>query len=337
MAKTHTGIAVLGAGSWGTALAILLARNGQHPVLWGRDASRMEAMAAQRCNETFLPDYSLSVEISLQSDLEAAVAGVQDLLLVVPSHAFRGLLQAVLPFLSTDTRIAWATKGFEPGSGELLHQVAAEVTGKERPLAVLSGPSFAAEVAADLPGAVTIASRDEHFREQLAARFHSPRFRVYSSDDVVGVQVGGAVKNVLAIAAGISDGLGYGANARAALITRGLAELVRLGDALGGRRETLMGLSGLGDLVLTCTDDQSRNRQLGLALAKGMNLADARRHVGRATEGADTVYEVVRRAEALDLEVPISAQVARVLSGELSPECAVDNLLSRDSRPELSR
>ncbi len=334
MEKLRTGIAVLGAGSWGTALAILLARNGESPVLWGRDASRMEAMAETRHNEAFLPEYPLSRDIGLESDLETAVSEAQDLLLVVPSHAFRGLLHSILPVLSAETRIAWATKGFEPGSGKLLHQVAAEETGPERPLAVLSGPSFAAEVAADLPGAVTIASRDECFREQLAARFHSPRFRVYSSDDVVGVQVGGAVKNVLAIAAGIADGLGYGANARAALITRGLAELMRLGEALGGRRETLMGLSGLGDLVLTCTDDQSRNRQLGLALARGMDLAGARRHVGRVTEGADTVYEVVRRAKMLGLEVPISQQVARVLDGDASPEHAVESLLRRDSRPE---
>ena len=283
-------IAVLGAGSWGTALAIQLARAGRPVLLWGRGAAHLAACASARRNERYLPEAAFPPTLQLEPDLGRAVSAARDLLIVVPSHSFRSLLLEVNEFVGASLlatvgskppptpeghRLAWATKGFEVATGLLPHQVAQQVLGPDMPLAVLSGPTFAREVGAGLPTAMTVASNDQTFAADLALALSSHHFRAYTSPDLIGVEVGGAVKNALAIGTGIADGLGFGANTRIALITRGLAEMTRLGVALGARPETFMGLAALGDLVLTCTDDQSRNRRFGLAIARGKSPAEA--------------------------------------------------------------
>jgi glycerol-3-phosphate dehydrogenase (NAD(P)+) len=329
-------IAVLGAGSWGTALAVLLARNGADVRLWGHLAADIDRLRADRENRQFLPGVPFPDGIEPLTDLHAAVGDVDEVLLVVPSHAFRAVAEALAPVLARGVAVSWATKGFEPETGLLLHEVAAEVL-PGRPLAVLSGPSFAGEVAQGLPTAITVASTDPSHAARVAGYLHGETFRAYTSDDVVGVQVGGAAKNVMAIAAGIADGLGFGANSRAALITRGLAEITRLGLALGGRPETFMGLAGLGDLTLTCTDNQSRNRRMGLALARGLGIAEARAEIGQEVEGVATAREVYRKSKALGVEMPITEQTYRVLYEGLAPLAAVQVLLGRRQRPELDR
>ena len=330
MDRANSGIAVIGAGSWGTALAILLARNGHTTILWGRYAQRIAEMREAGENARFLPDCPFPENhLALEADLQTAVRGAQDVVLAVPSHAFRAVLEMAAPYLEADVGVAWATKGLEPSSGRLLHQVAEDVLGNGTALAVLSGPTFAREVAAGRPAAVTIDAHDEDFGARLSALFHSNRFRTYTSTDMVGVQIGGAVKNVLAIAAGIADGLKFGANTRAALITRGLAELSRLGQEMGGQAETFMGLAGLGDLVLTCTDDQSRNRRLGLALARGQGLDEALKEIGQVAEGVAAAGEVMRLAHSHGVEMPICEQVHRVVSEDLSPLAAVEALITR--------
>jgi len=329
-----TPIAVIGAGSWGTALALHLAHQG-HPVrLWARDADRLRAMGETRENTRYLPGERFPDELSIETDLAQALTGVGLALVVVPSHALRETLTLMRPLLAADTRLAWATKGFELSTGALPHQVVAEVMDGARPGAVLSGPSFAREVAAGLPTAITAASADADYARALAELFSTPRFRTYTSDDVIGVEVGAAVKNVLAIGAGISDGLGYGANARTAVITRGLVELSRLAEALGARRETLMGLSGMGDLILTCTDDQSRNRRMGLALARGRGMDDAAAEIGQVVEGVLAARAVHEVADRLGVEMPICTQVYRVLHEGLAPRAAVDELMGRELRDE---
>lgn len=329
-------IIVLGAGSWGTALAIQLCRAGGEVRLWGHESELMADISAARCNERYLPGVPLPESLLLSSDLVTAMVDVQDVLIVVPSHAFRAVLTAVQPLLADGARVLWATKGLESGSGKLLHEVAQEVLGDGVPTAVVSGPTFAREVAEGLPTAVTVASTDAAFAADMAARLHSKTFRAYTSDDVPGVEVGGAVKNVLAIAAGIADGLGYGANARTALITRGLAEMMRLGQTLGGHRETFEGLAGLGDLVLTCTDDQSRNRRLGLALGKGVSLEDALAAIDQVVEGVQTAREVHDLALSQGVDMPITEQVYAVLYEAKKPKDAVQALLNRDQKAELS-
>jgi len=268
-------------------------------------------------------------------ELAECLDGARELLIVVPSRAFADVLHHLSYQLPDDLGIAWATKGFEPDSGRLLHQVAEEIVGP-RDLAVVSGPSFAKEVALGLPTAVTVASPSPSHARRVAGCLHSDRFRAYTSDDLVGVQVGGAAKNVLAIATGIADGLGFGANTRAALITRGLAELIRLGTALGGKQETFMGLAGLGDLVLTCTDDQSRNRRMGLALARGLGVEEARREIGQEVEGVITTGSVNAIARRMAVEMPICEQVFGVLHEGVTPTQATQNLLARGSRAEFS-
>lgn len=328
-------IAVLGAGAWGTALAIQLARNDNQVLLWGRDPTQIAQMAASRCNERYLPDAPFPERLGVTPDLEAAVTTHRDLLLVVPSHTFRSVLAQIQPYLDPASRIIWATKGLEVESGKFLHQVVAEELGADIPAAVVSGPSFANELGRGQPTAMTAASRDADFLPDVVQYFHGRNLRMYTSDDVVGVELGGAVKNVLAIAAGISDGLGFGANARAALITRGLAELMRLGVALGAKRETLMGLSGVGDLVLTCTDNQSRNRRLGLALGQGKTLEVATAEIGQALEGVKTASVIHQVAEDAGVEMPISNDVHRILHQGLSPRDAVAELLSRELKNEF--
>jgi glycerol-3-phosphate dehydrogenase (NAD(P)+) len=331
---TKSAVAVLGAGSWGTALGVHLARTGHRAVLWGRDAQQLEELARSRCNRRYLPGVELPGSLTIEPDLGRALAGIDDILIVVPSHSFRELLVTAKPLLRTGTRVAWATKGFELETGLLPNQVASAVLGPGVPTAVLSGPTFAREVGAGLPTAMTIASRDERYALKWAKSLSSASFRAYSSTDVTGVEVGGATKNVLAIGAGCSDGLGYGANTRVALITRGLAEMMRLGVALGADKETFMGLAGLGDLVLTCTDDQSRNRRLGLALARGVSPATAQADIGQVVEGvlaARAVHDVARKHA---VEMPITEQIYRVLYENVTPKVAVQALMQRAVRSE---
>jgi glycerol-3-phosphate dehydrogenase (NAD(P)+) len=327
-------IAVLGAGSWGTALAVQLARSGQPVTLWGRNAGDMRDLREHRTNRRYLPGITLPDAVRPDTDLRTVIRRHSNLLVCVPSHAFRDLLAAIRPDLAPDVRLAWATKGFEHSTGRLPHEVAAEILGSDVPVAVLSGPTFAREVGAGLPTAMTVAASEPAFATALAVRLSDRMFRAYTSEDMLGVEVGGAVKNVLAIGAGISDGLGFGANTRIALITRGLVEMTRLGVALGARATTFMGLSGMGDLVLTCTDDQSRNRRFGLAIARGETAADAARGIGQVVEGkfaASAVRGVTRR---LNLEMPICEQVYLVLEENLPPQDAVMALMARALKPE---
>jgi glycerol-3-phosphate dehydrogenase (NAD(P)+) len=327
-------VAVLGSGSWGTALAVHLARAGHRAVLWGIETDELNAMARERVNARYLPGVALPEGLEIEHDMARAVAQADQLLVVVPSHAFREVLERVRPMLRPGQRVAWATKGFELTSGKLPHQVASEVLGPSVPTAVLSGPTFAREVGAGLPSAMTVASYDGDYAMELARSISGRNFRAYASSDMVGVEVGGAVKNVLAIGAGISDGLGFGANTRVALITRGLAEMMRLGVALGADRETFMGLAGLGDLVLTCTDDQSRNRRCGLLLAAGKSSAEAQAEIGQVVEGvlaARAVHDVAQRHGVV---MPISEQVYRVLYEGAPAKEAVYALMTRTIRAE---
>jgi glycerol-3-phosphate dehydrogenase (NAD(P)+) len=338
MSQTEAPMVVLGAGSWGTALAIQLARANKPVTLWGHNAELMAKLADERINHRYLPGIRLPDNLLITADLGEALRGARDILVVVPSHAFRAVLAELQPFLENGARLLWATKGLESGSGKLLHEVAQEVLGDTVPIAVVSGPTFAREVAEGLPTAVTVASADAQFAHDMAARLHSKNFRAYTSSDVIGVEVGGAVKNVLAIAAGISDGLGFGANARTALITRGLAEMMRLGETLGehqdGHRETFMGLAGLGDLVLTCTDDQSRNRRLGLALGQGKSLEEALAAIDQVVEGVQTAREVHDLALSQGVDMPITEQVYAVLYEARKPKDAVQALLNREQKAE---
>jgi glycerol-3-phosphate dehydrogenase (NAD(P)+) len=334
MARPSASIAVLGAGSWGTALAILLSRNHFDVRLWGHEPEHMAELARARVNQAFLPDIPFPDGLRPLADLGTCLDSAREVLLVVPSHAFGSVLAASLPLLPPTASVSWATKGFDPGSGRLLHEVARERLGPQRDLAVISGPTFAKEVARGLPTAITVASAREEHAHRLAEYLHAEFFRAYTSDDMIGVQVGGASKNVLAIAAGIADGLGFGANTRAALITRGLAEITRLGVAMGGKAETFMGLAGLGDLALTCTDDQSRNRRMGLALARGLSIEQARAEIGQEVEGVQTTREVWFKARELGVEMPISEQTYRVLYEGLAPRDAVHALLERRQKSE---
>lgn len=329
-------VAVICAGSWGTALSILLSGNGCPVWLWDHDSAHVDRLAKDRSNEQHLPGIHFPDLLKPDNDLVSILGRVRDVLIAVPSIGFRSTLHAIAPHLKKTSRIILATKGMDPESGKLLHNVVEEILGHEIEYAVISGPTFAHEVAAGLPTAITVASNSVTFATEIANRLHNKHFRAYTSDDVVGVEVGGAVKNVLAIAAGCSDGLGYGSNTRAALLTRGLAEMMRFGVALGGQRETFMGLAGLGDLILTCTDDHSRNRRLGLALAKGKSLTAARKEIVQVVEGAQTVREVMQIANQHGIEMPITEQVYEVLYEGLSPRDAVNSLFAREVKSEVT-
>jgi glycerol-3-phosphate dehydrogenase (NAD(P)+) len=334
MSTAKPAIAVLGAGSWGTALAALLARH-QYPTrIWGRDPAQVMSIERLHENSRYLPGVLLPESLHASTDLAATVADADLLLMVTPSHAFNETLHALAPHRRPDAGVAWATKGFEPGSGRFLHEVAAEILGPAVPLAVVTGPSFAKEVAQGLPTAVTVHSDDEDFAQTVAEALHGSAFRAYTGSDMLGAELGGAMKNVLAVATGIADGMSLGLNARAGLITRGLNEMLRLNMALGGRAETLMGLAGLGDLVLTCTGDLSRNRRLGLALGRGQSLHEAVAAIGQVVESVQTCDEVMRLAERHRLELPISALVQRVLHEEITPAEGLKLLLSREQKPE---
>src|SRR4249919_3387177 len=327
-------VAVLGAGSWGTALAALIARHGHRVVLWGRNGTVIEAIDQRRENPNYLPGIALPDILRASTDLAATLHDADLVLVVVPSHAFADTLRALAPLRAVDAGVAWATKGFEPGSGRFLHEVAGDVLGDGVPLAVVTGPSFAREVAQGLPTALTVHSDDEAFAQVVADALHGPAFRAYTGSDMLGAELGGAMKNVLAVATGIADGMNLGLNARAGLITRGLNEMLRLNVALGGRAETLMGLAGLGDLVLTSTGDLSRNRRLGLALGRGQSIAEAVKEIGQVVESVDTVDEVMRLANRHGIELPISELVQRVLHQEITPADALKIILSREQKPE---
>jgi glycerol-3-phosphate dehydrogenase (NAD(P)+) len=325
---------VLGAGSWGTALAIQFARANRRTLLWGRDTAHIAQLTSNRVNRRYLPDAPFPPTLTVESSLERALTSCRDILVAVPSHALRDTLTAIAPLIRSDARLAWATKGFELRSGKLPHQVAADILGTHLPMAVLSGPTFAREVGAGLPTAMTVAATDDGFARALAESLSGNNFRVYTSDDMIGVEVGGAVKNALAIGAGMSDGLGYGANTRIALITRGLVEMTRLGVALGAKRETFMGLAGLGDLVLTCTDNLSRNRRFGLAMAAGKSTEQAQAEIGQVVEGVQAAQAVCEVARRLKVEMPICEQVYAVLYQNVAPAQAVKQLMSRELKAE---
>ncbi len=327
-------IGVLGAGSFGTALAIHLSRRGAPTLLWGRDGERVAAMQAARENAQYLPGCSFPLMLEATADLPRVVAGSEDLLIATPSYALRQTLDALAPLLRPGQGIVAACKGLEPGSGRLLHEVIGDRFGAQYPMAVLSGPTFAKELGIGLPTAVTIASPDHDFAEKIAMRLHGGGFRAYWTNDLPGVEIGGAAKNVMAIGVGIADGLQLGANTRAALITRGLAEIMRLAEALGARAETLMGLAGMGDLVLTCTDNQSRNRRLGLLLAQGRTVDEASHEIRQVVEGVRAAPEVLRLAQRHGIEMPITAAVSAVLDGRMSAVEAVRALATRPAKPE---
>ena len=334
MSDAKFSIAVLGAGSWGTALAALLARHGHPTVLWGRNAEQVEAIDRAHENRRYLPGVRLPESLRATTDLAQAVASADLVLVVTPSHAFNQTLYALAPHRRPGAGVAWATKGFEPGSGRFLHEVAGEILGPGVPLAVVTGPSFAREVAQGLPTAVTVHSDDEQFALLVAEALHGPAFRAYTGSDMLGAELGGAMKNVLAVATGVADGMNLGLNSRAGLITRGLNEMLRLNSALGGRAETLMGLAGLGDLVLTSTGDLSRNRRLGLALGRGQSISQAVAEIGQVVESVDTVDEVMRLAERHQVELPISELVQRVLHEQITPAEGLKIILSREQKPE---
>ena len=327
-------VAVLGAGSWGTALASLLARNGHRTVIWGRDAEQVRAINERHENTRYLPGIPLPESLCASTDLPATVRAADVVLVVTPSHAFGDTVRALAPHRRAGAGVAWATKGFEPGSGRFLHEVAAEILGDDVPLAVVTGPSFAKEVTQGLPTAVTVHSDDPDFAQTVAEALHGPAFRAYTGNDMLGAELGGAMKNVLAVATGVADGMNLGLNARAGLITRGLNEMLRLNQALGGRAETLMGLAGLGDLVLTCTGDLSRNRRLGLALGQGQSIQHAVAAIGQVVESIQTCDEVMRLAGRFEIDLPISALVRRVLHEEITPQEGLKLLLAREQKPE---
>ncbi|HDS5480001.1 NAD(P)H-dependent glycerol-3-phosphate dehydrogenase [Serratia liquefaciens] len=335
MNSVNASMTVIGAGSYGTALAITLARNGHSVVLWGHNPEQIQKMQHDRCNQAFLPDVIFPDTLLLEADLARALAASRDVLVVVPSHVFGDVLRQLKPHLRPDARIVWATKGLEAETGRLLQDVAREALGEAIPLAVVSGPTFAKELAAGLPTAIALASTDAQFADDLQQLLHCGKsFRVYSNPDFIGVQLGGAVKNVIAIGAGMSDGIGFGANARTALITRGLTEMTRLGSALGADPSTFMGMAGLGDLVLTCTDNQSRNRRFGIMLGQGKGVQEAQDSIGQVVEGYRNTKEVLALAQRHGVEMPITEQIYQVLYCHKDAREAALSLLGRTRKDE---
>lgn len=328
-------VSVLGAGSYGTALAIALSRNGHSTYLWGHNPQKMADIAKERMNQAFLPDILFPPALHIESDLAQALTNAKDILIVVPSHVFADVLRQIQPLLRPDHRIMWATKGLERDTGRLLQAVALQILGDNYPLAVLSGPTFAKELAQGLPTAISLSATDAEFATQMQERIHcSKTFRVYLNPDMVGVQLGGAIKNVIAIGAGISDGMGFGANARTALITRGLAEISRLGASLGANPNTFMGMAGLGDLVLTCTDNQSRNRRFGLMLGQGKTAEEAMQVIGQVVEGFYNTKEAYLLAQQQGVEMPIVEQIYQMLFCGKQAHEVVASLLGRERKGE---
>ena len=331
---TTSPVAVIGAGSFGTALAIQLARRGSRTRLWGRNSAEMAVADRTRHNPRYLVDCEFPMTLVATGDVDAALRDTEDIVIATPSHALRATVVMLKPKLQAAQGVVIACKGFEPGTGKLSHEVVAEVLDASHPYAVLSGPTFANELGRGLPTAVIIASKDDAFAKRLAHRLNGGGFRAYTGRDVIGVELGGAAKNVIAIAAGASDGLGFGSNARSLLITRGLAEMRRLGDKMGAESETLMGLAGLGDLVLTCTDNQSRNRRMGLLLASGKTIAEATQEIAQVVEGVKAAPEVHRLALRYEVSMPITAVACAVIDGRMTPREAFATLASRSVRAE---
>ncbi len=328
-------VAVFGAGSWGTALAIQLARNGLDVNLWGHRRDHIERLVRESENLAYLPGIKLDKNIKPTASIKDCLRQAQIVLIAIPSKDFREFLRALKPYISPEIPVFWATKGFEIASGKLLHQlVCEELPGHH--YGVVSGPTFASEVARGLPAAITCAGDDATTTALFAGLLHGNRFRCYTSSDVIGVELGGALKNIIAIAAGVADGLGFGANTRAALMTRGLSEVMRLGRSLGAREETLMGLAGLGDLILTCTDDQSRNRRFGLAIGEGKSVPEAEMEVGQTVEGLRAAKAIFLLSRELDLDLPIMTQVYYVLYEGRKPLDAVKSLEDRPQKAELA-
>ncbi len=334
--KMKPNLLVAGAGSWGTALALILARNGHQTYLWGRDPQHIESLIQDRCNQRYLPGAIFPESLIPITEFSDCPDDINDIILAVPCTGLRATLDKIRQHFQSSLMLCLSSKGMEARTHLLGHEVVEVCFGSSAKVAVLSGPSFAKEVAADLPTAVTIASSDAETARLFADYFRNDRFRTYTHDDIAGVEIAAAVKNVMAIAAGIADGLGYGANTRAALITRGLAEVMRLGVAMGAKQETFMGLAGLGDLILTCTDDQSRNRRLGLELAQGHSIKQAEQNIGQAIEGMRTANEVCVLAKRYSIEMPVSEQVLNVINGDTTPKEAVQNLLQREPKAELN-
>lgn len=330
----NTTVSVFGAGSWGTAVAVQIAGNGYQTLLWGRNPAHMLCLSKDRENKHYLSGLQFPHCLKVTSNLKEAVNFSDIVIICVPSRAFKTMLFKLKPLVGTKIQMAWTTKGFNPDDGLLLHQIVQQLF-PDINAAVLSGPTFAQEVAVGLPSAITVASHSKTFASQLVNILHNPCFRVYTSEDIIGVQVGGAVKNVLAIAAGIADGLGFGANTRAVLITRGLQEIIHLGVKLGGQPKTFMGLAGLGDLLLTCTNKQSRNYRFGLALGQGKNKQEAIQQIAQETEGVCATRETYLLGVKHRIEMPIVEQTYRVLYKNLPPLTAVQNLLKRDLKAEF--
>lgn len=328
-------IIIIGAGSYGTALAITLARHGHEVLLWGHDPVHIQTLEAARCNQAFLPNVPFPPTLSLEASLPVALTASRDVLIVVPSHVFGTVLTQLKQYLRPDARIVWATKGLEAETGRLLQDVARDVLGNQVPLAVVSGPTFAHAMAAGLPTAIALAATDATFSADLQRLLHCGKsFRVYNNPDFIGVQLGGAVKNVIAIGAGISDGIGFGANARTALITRGLAEMSRLGEAMGAKSRTFMGMAGLGDLVLTCTDNHSRNRRFGILLGQGISVQESQETIGQIVEGYRNAKEVLTLAGRYGVEMPITEQIYQVLYQNKTAHEAALTLLGRAQKDE---
>lgn len=322
-------LTVLGAGSYGTALALAAASSGHKVCLWARSLSQAQSMQQERCNSAYLPGVTFPPSLTVTSDLALAVSCTQVILVVVPSEAFASVLQTIKPMLVSGARVAWATKGLEMREGRLLSQVAGDILGPGVPLAALSGPTFARELARGMPTAIAVAGTDQAFTAEISSLLHTPFFRIYESPDLTGLQIGGAVKNVIAIGAGMSDGLGYGANARTALITRGLAEIIRLGVSCGATERCFMGLSGLGDLILTCTDNQSRNRRFGLMTGQGLPASEALHNIGQVVEGYVMTPVVKHLADRMQVDMPICQEIFQVVHEGKNPRQAAADLLSR--------
>ncbi|AMA64727.1 Glycerol-3-phosphate dehydrogenase [NAD(P)+] [Candidatus Arsenophonus lipoptenae] len=335
--NTTVSITVIGAGSYGTALAITLTRNGHKVFLWGHNPQHIKKLQKDRCNKKFLPDITFPENLLPEISLKRAISISRNILIVVPSHVFNQVLQNIKPYLTKYSRVIWATKGLEHGTGRLLQDVAREIIGDKIPIAVLSGPTFAKELAIGLPTAIVISASNIKFSEELQYIFHcSKNVRVYKNQDMIGVQLGGAVKNIIAIGAGMSDGIGFGANTRTALITRGLAEISRLGIAIGAKSSTFMGMAGLGDLVLTCTDNQSRNRRFGIMLGQGMKIKDVEKKIGQVVEGYLNIKEVHALAKRVGVEMPITEQIYQVLYGNKNILEAAYTLLNRQIKDEIN-
>ena len=329
-------ISVLGAGAWGTALAMHIAKR-HHVTLWARDASHISGMKKARSNPKYLGDFNFPKQLELEDNLSIAINNSDFILSVVPTSAFRQMLLDIKK-IKSNAPIMWANKGLEEGTAKLPHEVILDVLGNpelsRRDFGVISGPSFAAELVRGLPTAVTLATTNEKLAQEAGSIFHHENMRVYTSLDIAGVSVGGALKNVIAIAAGISDGMGFGNNARAALITRGLSEISRFGQAIGANSDTFSGLAVAGDLVLTCTGEYSRNREVGIRLAQGKKISEILKGLGHVAEGVFTTKEVIKRGMNLNIEMPITQEVSNVIHDKKSPKEAFDDLLGRALKPE---